>query len=160
MIEINLFEEKDRDEIIQLVLHCQNDGTRPVVGVEDQPELLSIREKYFADGGCFWVAKEEGRVIGCIGLMNYGNGTGILKKFFSYEGYRGEPHHLGRKLYAELLSFAQQHNFKQLVLDTPKNTCRAHKFYDKAGFQKISKEDLPVQYDYPYKDCDFFLLNL
>lgn len=48
----------------------------------------------------------------------------------------------------------------ELILDTPQNTHRAHKFYEKAGLVKISGEDLPVQYDYPYKDCDFFLLKL
>lgn len=160
MIEINLYEDIDRDEIIKLVLHCQNDGTRPIVGVEDQPELLCIKEKYFTSGGCFWVAKDNGKVIGSIGLMNYGNGIGVMKKFFVYEEYRGMPYHLGQKLYAELLSFAKKNNFIKLILDTPKNTDRAHKFYNKAGFTKVNKEDLPVQFDYPYKDCDFFLLNL
>ena len=45
---------------------------------------------------------------------------------------------LGRKLFAELLDFAYEHKFKELVLDTPKNTERAHKFYEKAGFNKVS----------------------
>lgn len=40
MIKIDLYGDKDRDkdreEVIELVLYCQNDGTRPIVGVEDQ----------------------------------------------------------------------------------------------------------------------------
>lgn len=160
MIEIIPFQESDTNEIIKLVLHCQNDGSRPIVGIDDQPELLYIREKYIAPGGCFFVAKDKNRVAGSIGLMNYGNKIGILKKFFVYEAYRSAPYHLGQKLYGELLSFALQNGFAQLVLDTPRNTDRAHKFYEKAGFIKISKEDLPVQYDYPYKESDFFILTL
>lgn len=160
MLEIKIFEEDDRDGIIKLVLHCQNDGSRPLVSVDDQPELLCIREKYLESGGCFWVAKENGQVAGSIGLMNCGNGIGVLKKFFVYEDYRGEPHHLGQKLYAELLTFAQKYSFREIILDTPKNTDRAHGFYDRAGFIKISKDDLPIVYDYPYKDSDFFLLKL
>lgn len=160
MIEIKIFEEEDRDDVIKLVLHCQNDGSRPLVGVEDQPELLCIQEKYIAAGGIFWVARERGKMAGSIGLLNCGNGIGILKKFFIYENYRGEPHHLGQKLYAVLLSFVQSHNFREIILDTPKNTDRAHKFYKKAGFIKINGDDLPVEYDYPYKDSDFFHLKL
>lgn len=160
MIDIKTFEESDRDEVIKLVLHCQNDGSRPLVGVEDQPELLCIREKYFTPGGCFWVAKESGRLAGSIGLINCSNGTGLLKKFFVYEEYRGEPYHLGQKLYAELIAFAQKIGIRELVLDTPKNTERAHGFYDKAGFIKIGKDELPLVYDYPYSDCDFFILRL
>ena len=160
MIEIKLYEETDKEEVIKLVLQCQNDGTRPIVRVDDQPELLCIREKYLESGGCFWVAKDNGNVIGSIGLMNCRNGIGVMKKFFLYPEYRGEPYHLGLKLYAELLLFAKKNHIKKLVLDTPKNTIRAHTFYDRAGFKKIRREDLPVQYDYPYKECDFFLLNI
>lgn len=160
MINIRIYEERDKDEIIELVLHCQNDGSRPLVSVEDQPELLCIREKYLNSGGCFWVAEDNGKVIGSIGLMNGRNGIGILKKFFVSEEYRGKPYHLGQKLYSQLLLFAQKHHIKELILDTPENTERAHIFYEKAGFTRIRKEDLPVRYDYPYEDCHFFRLIL
>lgn len=160
MITIRAFEETDTEEVIALVLHCQNDGTRPLVGVEDQPDLLHIREKYLLPGGGFWVAEEEGRVAGSIGLVNCGDGVGILKKFFVYEAYRGAPHHLGQRLYTELLTFAQAHHFREIILDTPKNTDRAHRFYEKAGFVKTELEDLPVSYDYPYENSDFFILRL
>lgn len=160
MLEIKVFEDIDRDEVIELVLHCQNDGSRPLVSVIDQPDLLCIREKYVTSGGCFWVAKEKNRLVGSIGLMHCGNGIGLLKKFFVYEEYQGRPHHLGQKLYAELIEFAQKNSFTEIILDTPKNTDRAHDFYNKAGFVKIEEEELPVEYDYPYKNSDFFLLKL
>lgn len=160
MIEIEKYSASDTDEIIALVLYCQNDGTRPLVSVEDQPELLRIKEEYIDNGGGFWVAKENGKVAGTIGLMNKGNGLCILKKFFVYEPYRGKPHNLGQHLYAVFLDFAKTHGFSKIILDTPKNTDRAHRFYEKSGFRKIEKEELPVQYDYPYDDSDFFCLNL
>lgn len=160
MIEIQTYTEPDREEIIALVLHCQNDGTRPWVSVDDQPELLHIKEKYIDRGGNFWVAKENQKVVGSIGLMMCDDGLAILKKFFVYEPYRSAPHHLGRRLYETLMNFVTTHGVKRLILDTPKNTDRAHLFYEKAGFQKIKKEELPVSYDYPYDDSDFFLLTL
>ncbi len=160
MIFIEQYEEADRDEVIELVLHCQNDGSRPLLSIDDQPELLHIGEKYFSGGGGFWVAKCRGRVIGSIGLMDLGDGVGVLKKFFVYEDYRGNPHHLGQKLYEKLLVSARDKGFNKLILDTPKNTERAHKFYRMAGFIQIDEGELPGLYDYPYKDCDFFLLNL
>lgn len=160
MPKIQPYTEADREEIIALVLHCQNDGTRPVVSVENQPDLLHIKEKYLDTGGNFWVAKKDGKVAGSIGLMMYDGGLAILKKFFVYEPYRGKPYHLGRKLYQTLLDFAKLKGVKQIILDTPKNTDRAHKFYEKAGFRKISKEELPIVYDQPYEDSDFFSLEI
>ena len=160
MIEIKEYIDAYRDDVIALVLHCQNDGTRPLVGVEDQPELLDIKKSFFQNGGYFWIATDDGKLAGTIGLMNYGGGIGILKKFFVYEPYQSDPHHLGRRLYGQFMKFACANHFQTLVLDTPKNTDRAHKFYEKAGFRKITKGELPVKFDYPYDDCDFFLLSL
>ena len=155
MVEIEEYVQSDEEEIIALVLHCQNDGTRPLVTVDDQPELLHIKEKYIDGGGNFWVAKESGKVVGTICLMNAGNGVIILKKFFVYEPYRSFPHNLGRQLYAIFLDFAQKHNFREIILDTPRNTDRVYRFYEKAGFRKISQEKFPIIYDYLYRDSDF-----
>ena len=160
MLEINTYFESDRNEVIALILHCQNDGTRPLVSIENQPELLHIKEKFIDGGGNFWVAKENGMVAGCVGLMKADNGIGILKKFFVYEPYRGKPYHLGCKLYETLLSYAETNGMKRIILDTPQNTERAHYFYKKAGFLQIDKEQLPVMYDYPYEDSDFFCLKI
>lgn len=160
MIEIGTYSTCDKESVIVLVLHCQNDGTRPLVGVEDQSDLLHIEEEYIYKGGNFWVAKENGKVAGTIGLMNKGNGLCILKKFFVYEPYRGKPHNLGQQLYGVFLEFAKLHGFSRIILDTPKNTDRAHLFYEKAGFRRIEKEELPVEYDYPYDDSHFFYLDL
>jgi len=156
VLSIYLYEDIDKEDVINLALHCQNDGSRPVVGVEEQPDLLDIKKHYFSTGGCFWVAKDNKKLAGSIGLMNYGDGIGILKKFFVYEEYRGQPNHLGQKLYKELLRFAYCNNYKLLLLDTPKNTERAHKFYNKAGWKKILQEELPIQFHHPYQDSDFF----
>lgn len=42
MITITQFEEFYTQDVIDLVLHFQNDGTRPIVTVADQPDLLHI----------------------------------------------------------------------------------------------------------------------
>ncbi|MFR6495899.1 MAG: hypothetical protein ACLUOF_05390 [Ruminococcus sp.] len=58
MITITLFEEFYTQDVIDLVLHFQNDGTRPIVTVEDQPDLLHITDAYFRIGGSFWIARD------------------------------------------------------------------------------------------------------
>lgn len=160
MISITQFEEQYTQAVIDLVLHFQNDGTRPPVSVEDQPDLLNIQEAYMEAGGNFWIAIEKNQWLGSIGIMPCSDTVAVLKKFFVYEKYQGEPFHLGRRLYAFLLQFAKEKGFRTLLLDTPRNTVRAHKFYEKAGFQKVQESDLPCHFSHPYQDCDFFLLSL
>lgn len=61
MITITPFEESYTQDVIDLVLHFQNDGTRPVVTVADQPDLLHITDAYFRIGGSFWIARDGGK---------------------------------------------------------------------------------------------------
>lgn len=161
MIIIDEFNDSDTKAVIDLVLYFQNDGTRPIVSVEQQPDLLNITKEYIESGGCFFVARDDDTVVGSIGLMPCSDGIGILKKFFVYEHYQGTPIHLGQKLYNQLLCFAKEKGFKTILLDTPKNTIRAHKFYEKAGFTKVDENKLPIKFDHPYDDNnDFFILNI
>ena len=160
MISISQFKEQYTQDVIDLVLHFQNDGTRPIVSVDDQPDLLDIKGCYIDVGGDFWIATDDDRLIGSIGIMPYSKEVAVLKKFFVYEDYQGEPVHLGQKLYASFLSIAKEKGFTTILLDTPHNTVRAHKFYEKAGFKKVEESELPLTFSHPYKDCDFFLLNL
>lgn len=160
MITISQFEDTYTQDVINIVLHFQNDGTRPPVSVDDQPDLLNIVGEYIDKGGNFWIAKDGEKLIGSIGIMPYSPESAVLKKFFVYEPYQGEPYHIGRRLYHTLLAFAKERAFKTILLDTPRNTKRAHQFYEKAGFQRINEEDMPIRFSHPYRDCDFFLLEL
>lgn len=160
MISIEKFKDKDTQSVIDLVLHLQNDGTRPLISVENQPDLLHITTEYIETGGYFWVAKDNGEAVGSIGLMPYDREIAFLKKFFVYEAYQGEPLHLGRQLFSKLLHFANEKGFRKIYLDTPKNTTRAHHFYEKAGFVKVNECDIPGSFSHPYQENDFFLLNL
>lgn len=160
MISILPYQDDYKDDIIELVLHCQNDGTRPIVDVNGQKDLLNIDHDYFKNGGFFWTALDGSKLAGTIGLMNYGNNIGMIKKFFVYEQYRGEPNHLGQKLFSKMLEYAKTNGFKELYLDTPKNTLRAHKFYQKAGFVQIEQNDAPIKFSLIYSQNDFFKLSL
>ena len=125
-MEIVTYREADHDEVVALVLHCQNDEAHLGLSLAGQPDLFDIHASYFEGGGCFWVAKEAGHVAGCIGLMNCGDGAAILKKFFVYERFRGAPCHLGQRLFGVLVRFARERGIRNIVLDTPKSTVRAH----------------------------------
>ena len=161
MLSIVPFQEKYTQDIIDLVLHFQNNGRRPPVTVDGQPDLLRIQHSYLDAGGFFWMTlDEEGKLAGTVGLMPCGAGMAVLKKFFVYEPYQGAPHHLGRQLYGRLLDFAKGHGVHTILLDTPCDTVRAHKFYERAGFRKVTKDELPCKYDPPIKPCDFSLLEL
>ena len=63
MISIIKFKDCYTQDVIDLVLHFQNDGTRPLVTVNDQPDLLNIKESYVNNGGDFWIAIDNDKLI-------------------------------------------------------------------------------------------------
>ena len=81
MITITPFEEFYTQDVIDLVLHFQNDGTRPIVTVEDQPDLLHITDAYFRIGGSFWIARDGEKLAGTIGIMPCGNGVARASRY-------------------------------------------------------------------------------
>ena len=70
------------DEIISLILDIQNNESKINLSLEEQPDLLTIHDSYQKNGGEFWIALDQGRVIGTLGLMKKDNHCAIMKKFF------------------------------------------------------------------------------
>ncbi|MCM1022545.1 MAG: GNAT family N-acetyltransferase [Prevotella sp.] len=157
-MEITAYQEKYKRQIIDLILNIQNGEAKINLPIEEQPDLLDIPNCYQKNGGEFWTAVEDGRVIGTVALMNYGGGNGVLKKFFVDKNYRGKK--VGYALYTALERFARENKIHTIVLDTPSVAKDSHKFYERAGFKKIDKSALPFEYEYPDRNSYLYLLEL
>lgn len=161
MIAIRPFEAADRDAVIALVLGIQNDEFKLGLGIEDQPALLDIDAHFLQAGGGFWVAVDDtDTVVGSIGLLPKTARVAVLRSFFVAPAWRGKDSGCGQRLYAVLIEFARTAAFRQILLDTPGVATRAQQFYRAAGFEQITREQLPVPYEYPDRDSLLFLLNL
>ena len=115
MISITQFKDCYTQDVIDLVLHFQNDGTRPLVTVNDQPDLLNIKECYLNAGGNFWVATDNGKLAGSIGIMPYGKEVAVLKSFLCMKIiFKGNPFTLGKNY---TLSYYPLQRQKALQLD-------------------------------------------
>lgn len=157
-MEIVQYQDKYKVEAIQLILHIQNDESKVNMPLEGQPDLLDIPAYYIKRGGDFWVATDDNHVIGTIALMKINDDWCVMKKFFVRSDYRSQK--VGFALYSRLLDFANAKEFKHMVLDTPSVAKKAHLFYERAGFRRISKSDLAIEYDYLDRDSIIFQLDL
>ena len=147
-----------KDAIIALILDIQNNEAKIGLSLPEQPDLLDIPGCYQASGGEFWVALSDNHVIGTIGLMMKPKHCAILKKFFVQREYRSRR--IGLALCQQLLHFAKAAGVRQILLDTPSVAHASHRFYETAGFCKITPQELPVPYTYPDRDSILYLLNL
>jgi len=157
-MKIIKYSDEYKEEVIQLILHIQNDEAKINLTLQEQPDLMNINDYYMESGGSFWVAIEDNAVIGTIGIINATNNYGILKKFFIKSEYRNKK--IGLALFNELLMFAKKKNISHILLDTPSVAVKSHKFYEKAGFKRIEKEELPINYYYPDRNSYLYLLDI
>ena len=68
-MQIETYSGKYDDEIISLILDIQNNKSKINLSLEEQPDLLTIHDSYQKNGGEFWIALDQGRVIGTLGLQ-------------------------------------------------------------------------------------------
>lgn len=157
-MKIETYSGRFDDEIISLILSIQNGEAKIGLSLQEQPDLLDIHQSYQQPGGEFWLALSDGRVIGTIGLMLKEKHCAVMKKFFVKKEFRSQK--VGLSLYNELLKYAVDKDVHYIILDTPAVAHASHRFYEKAGFCKISREELPVPYSYPDRDSILYLLKL
>lgn len=157
-MKIETYRGKYDDQIISLILSIQNEEAKIGLSLQEQPDLLDIHRSYQQIGGEFWIALSDGRVIGTIGLMLRENHCAIMKKFFVEKAFRSQK--VGLSLYNELLQYAMSKEVRYIILDTPSVAHVSHRFYEKAGFFRISSGELPVPYSYPDRDSILYLLKL
>lgn len=158
VVTIESYCKKYDNEIISLILNIQNNEAKINLSLEEQPDLKNIAMSYQAQGGEFWTATDDGKVIGTIGLMMREDGCAILKKFFVESSYRSQK--TGLKLYQSLLEFAYKKNIRHIILDTPSVAKASHRFYERAGFRKVNANELPIEYTYPDRDSILYILDL
>ncbi len=146
------------EQIIELILDIQNNESKINLSLEEQPDLLDIKQSYQDAEGEFWLAISDGKVIGTIGLMMKQNKCAIMKKFFVKKEFRSQR--IGLALYNRLIEYAKGKHIEHIILDTPSVATVSHRFYEKAGFRVIQKQELPVPYSYPDRNCLLYMLDL
>jgi N-acetylglutamate synthase-like GNAT family acetyltransferase len=152
IISYNLANQKIKDNIYDFVMDIKINDLH---WKADAPELLRIQETYLTDKGNFWIATEDGKIVGTTGLQDMGNNQGYLKRMYVRKDFRGTG--LTQKLLETFLKHAKENNFKQIFLATGNGAERAVAFYKKSGFQRIPS--LPSNFSH-FDDPYMFVLDI
>lgn len=121
------------DETMQEYLSLQN----------YDEELNHLEEKYGLPQGRIYVAYDEGKPAGCVGLRKI-NGTDCeLKRLFVRPEFRGKG--LGRQMTVRVIEDAKEIGYKAIYLDTLPFLSPAVAMYRSLGFYEIeSYNDSPM----------------
>lgn len=86
---------------------------------------------------CF-IAERNGEIIGCVLLVNAGNGDAKLRLLFVEPHARGLG--LATRLVEEAVRFSKEAGYQRVLLWTMKILDSARYIYKKAGFKMVSEE--------------------
>jgi len=153
-MEIIEFDPKYTQEIYDFVWSVRT----AEIGWKSEPEdLHDIPKFYLKDGGNFWMAVDDGDVVGTVALKNMGKNRGYLERMYLAKPYRGTG--VAQEMLAKLVAHAKSIKLQEIYLATSnsKVTERAIAFYKKMGFEQIEK--LPEDF-FDYGEDVFMKLRL
>ena len=149
----------DRDDVIALILGIQRDELGVEISAADQPDLADVAGFYQAGGGEFWVARDDGAVVGTIAAIDIGGDMVALRKLFVAPEHRGGSG-LGALLMRTLIAWADGRGIRTIYLGTTAVMSAAHRFYEKHGYELIDAGELPASFPRMSVDSRFYRKHL
>ena len=98
------------------------------------PNLGRFSEIYNEEGNKYWVAEEDGEVVGGVGIGRMNSNICELQKMYCIREIRGKG--VAHKLIEIALDYAKNY-YKKCYLETLENMIEAQKFYEKHGFKRV-----------------------
>ena len=158
-MKIREYQLEDQQGVFDLILPIQQQEFGIAITKEDQPDLSQVSSFYQTGKGNFWVAEDNGLVVGTIALIDIGAGQGALRKMFVHKDYRGAKQ-TAKKLLDMLLVWAKKKELQEIYLGTTDKFLAAHRFYEKNGFVEMAKEQLPSAFPVMKVDSRFYKYTL
>lgn len=147
-------------QVIELIVGIQSGEFGVKITAADQPDLKDIANFYQWGNGNFWIALDGNQVIGTVSLTDIGNRQVGLRKMFVKQGFRGQPHKIGKSLLDTALKWCFDRNIKDVFLGTVPHYYSAHRFYEKNGFIRLEKSELPKAFHLMDADKWFYWKEL
>jgi N-acetylglutamate synthase-like GNAT family acetyltransferase len=155
-IEIVIYADIYQVDVAGLIVPIQRDEFGVSITIDDQPDLKDIPGFYQNGNGNFWVAVQDGRVVGTIGVKDIGNSSVALRKMFVHAACRGQQFGVGQALLNTVLEWARHKMVHTILLGTTDQFLAAHRFYEKNGFQEVDRQALPAAFPVMAVDNKFY----
>ena len=159
LIEIREWMLADREPVTELIVGIQRDEFGINITAEDQPDLKIVDTVYQKEGGNFWVAVCDQRVVGSVGLIHFQKDAAALRKMFVAPSFRGKDTGVAQRLLDKAVEWCRLKNIDHVYLGTIDVFQSAIRFYEKNGFTRIDPSNLPGLYPRMKVDTLFYHLK-
>lgn len=136
-IQLRQYQPSDQNAIWQLHIDGLNQTGSFVDNRKYDQDVLHIKETYLDNGGEFFVASLNNKVVGMGGLLKADNQTAEVKRMRVNINYQRQG--IGSFILENLIQKAKELGYKKLVLDTTVNMNAAKRLYEKHGFREFKR---------------------
>ena len=154
--KVEAYTDRYKQQVFDLIVPIQQEEFNIPITPADQPDLQQIPAFYQNNNGNFWLAINNGKVVGTISLLDIGNRQGALRKMFVHKDYRGKEHGTGQLLLNTLFSWAKAKEYAEIFLGTTAKFLAAHRFYEKNNFKEVAVAELPASFPRMEVDVKFY----
>ncbi len=105
------------------------------------PDLFRFDQHYAAPRGAFFVVREDGVVVGSVGVERLDAGSAEVHRLYLDARLRGRG--TGRALLERALEWCRAQNIPRLILWSDTRFDQAHRLYERMGFQRTGERVLP-----------------
>jgi GNAT superfamily N-acetyltransferase len=107
---------------------------------EELPDLLAFTRHYCAPHGIFFVLRNHDSVVGSVGIERLQGHGAEFHRLYLEAALRGRG--LGRSLVETGISWCRAEGIRHLLLWTDTRFDRAHRLYERMGFQRTGERAL------------------
>jgi putative acetyltransferase len=108
-------------------------------------DLTDLQGTYIDSGGMIEVAKEDGKIVGCIAVKQNEEEVAEIKRLRVFPEYQGKG--IGTNLFQDALDFCSKGNFQKIVADTQKNNKKAISMLKKFRFFQVRKDEKNLYFE-------------
>ncbi|WP_410768757.1 GNAT family N-acetyltransferase [Fontibacillus sp. BL9] len=101
--------------------------------------FYDLLRTYNQDEDRFWIAEEDGEIVGSIAIIGHSNEKAQLRWFVLHPDYRGIG--IGKTLFQEAMRYCKEMGYQRIFLETTEDQKTAIAMYKKAGFKKIAEQE-------------------
>jgi len=147
MIKYLQYENKYYTQVNNLIKNIMTNELKINIDiiVKTTSDLKNINEYYINNEGNFWLAidNKTNEVVGTVGILKLDKVNAEFKRFYVLKEYRNRS--IGYELYRISEKFAKDKGFKYLYLASGKDLKKAHRIYNKNGWEVIDKNSCELK---------------
>jgi ribosomal protein S18 acetylase RimI-like enzyme len=136
-LQLRQYEASDQDAVWQLHVDGLKQTGSYIDNRKYDEDMLDIKGTYLNNGGEFFVASLDNKVVGMGGLLKMNNEIAEVKRMRVNLDYQQKG--IGSLILKSLIKKAKELGYKKLELDTTENMDAAKRLYEKHGFKEFKR---------------------